>query len=626
MIDIAIDYETYFSDDYSLSKLTTQEYILDERFEVILLAVKVADQPRLVLEPHEIKPWLQQWDWTQVRLAAHNMQFDGAILKWHYGIVPGLYEDTMAMGQAMLGHVIGSASLKSLNEHYGRSKDSGALMNMKGLGYEAAKAHPEWKRYTEYAGQDVDDCRFLLKKFRQQMPPRYRVAVDVLMRMYIESKIVLDPETLEENLAKAAAERERLLAAAGMTSPTQLRSAAQFAGLLEGLGINVPKKISPATGEETYAFAKKDMEFVELLNHERPEVRMLVEARFNAASSLEETRTKRFQSLAALRGGFGVPLMFSGAHTHRFSGRDKLNLQNLPRKSLLRHAIRAPKGYVFVVLDASQIEARILAWLAGCLPLLQAFARHEDVYSLFASVVFGRPISKRENPGERFVGKTSVLGLGFQTGADTLWRTLVLGAQDLGLDIQIPRELAAEAVTSYRQTYPEIPQLWKRADTFIRAMVNGVRQEEGPFTTDYQLPRAPGWVIPGGMPVRYPSLGLRQDEETGRFSPSYYRHRYKTYTSLYGGKLVENWVQHLAFTVIVNAMNIMRLHNSEWLCVLQVHDELAYLVPVDEAEEAKKILYNSMVRQPEWAGLGPLKMPLPLEAEGDINEVYGLCK
>jgi DNA polymerase len=281
---------------------------------------------------------------------------------------------------------------------------------------------------------------------------------------------------------------------------------------------------------------------------------------------------------------------------------------------------------VFVVLDASQIEARILAWLAGCLPLLQAFARHEDVYSLFASVVFGRPISKRENPGERFVGKTSVLGLGFQTGADTLWRTLVLGAQDLGLDIQIPRELAAEAVTSYRQTYPEIPQLWKRADTFIRAMVNGVRQEEGPFTTDYQLPRAPGWVIPGGMPVRYPSLGLRQDEETGRFSPSYYRHRYKTYTSLYGGKLVENWVQHLAFTVIVNAMNIMRLHNSEWLCVLQVHDELAYLVPVDEAEEAKKILYNSMVRQPEWAGLGPLKMPLPLEAEGDINEVYGLCK
>lgn len=627
MIDIALDFETYYSSTYSLKKMTTREYVMHPEFEVILLAAKVGDEERIVLEPHEIKAWLAQWDWSKVRLAGHNLQFDAAILYWHYGIKPAIYECTMMMGQAVLGHVLGSASLHTLNEHAGRTKDSGALLNMMGLNYEAAKRHPEWDRYVAYAGQDVDDCRYHLKRFRRVFTPRYRLAVHGVIRMYVESSVQLDHYKLEQNLEVARLERERLLAAAGMSSPGQLRSAAQFAWLLGNLGVKVPLKVSPTTGEETYAFAKKDMEFVELLNHERPEVRMLVEARLNAASSLEETRTQRFINLANLPGALlNVPLMFSGAHTHRFSGRDKLNLQNLPRKSGLRHAIKAPKGWVFVVLDASQIEARILAWLAGCLTLLEAFARKEDVYSMFASVVFGRPINKKEHPGERFVGKTSVLGLGYMTGADTLWRTLVLGAQDLGLDLKIPHSLAVESVQSYRESYPEIPRLWKRADSFIRAMVQGANAVEGPFSTDFTLARNPGWVIPQGLAVRYPGLSFRADEETGRFSPMYYRHRYKTWTSLYGGKLVENWVQHLAWTVIVDAMAIMHVHNPEWFCALQVHDELAYLVPEKDAEEAKSVLYKAMTKQPDWAGLGPLKMPLPLEAEGDVSEIYGECK
>ncbi len=628
MIDIAIDFETFYSDDYSLRQMTTREYIMDERFEVMLLAVKVDDGPRQVLEPHEIRPWLGQWDWSQVRLAAHNMRFDGAILAWHYGIRPKLYECSMFMAQAVVGHVIGSASLQAVNEHAGRTKDSQALLNMKGLPYLAAREHAEWPRYKAYAGQDVDDCRFHVKRFREKLPNRYRLTVDLLCRMYIDSKLRLDPQVLEENLRLAAAERERLLAAAGMTEGSELRSKPKFAKLLEGQGVQVPMKLSLSTGKPDYAFAKKDLGFIALLSHPKPEVRMLVEARLNAASSIEETRTRKFQRLAALPGAtLNVPLLFSGAHTHRFSGADSMNLQNLPRKSLLRQAIRAPKGYKLVVLDASQIEARILAWLAGCLELVGAFSRGEDVYSLFASKVFGFLVNKREHPGERFVGKTSVLGLGYMTGADTLYKTLVLGAQSLGIDIAITPQMARESVDTYRAAYPEIVALWRQADLFTRSMALRADTSLGPFSTEFSLLDAPGWTIPGGLPVRYPSLNSAVDDDTGRVQYVYWRHRYKTWTSLYGGKLVENMVQHLAWTVIVNAMARMHLTNPAWTCVLQVHDELAYLAPDDEAQDCYDHLHGFMCAQPDWSGYGPLTMvPVPLQAEGGIGEIYGEIK
>lgn len=629
MIDIALDWETFYSKDYSLRKMTTREYIMDERFEVILLAAKVGDEPRVVLEPHEIRPWLAQWDWNKVRLAAHNNKFDGAILRWQHGITPKFYECTQAMGQALLGHVIGSSSLKAINEHHGRVKDTQALTNMEGLNYYQAKQSPDWERYKTYAGQDVDDCRWHLKRFRQQLAPKHRLVIHLLMNMYINGELKLDKPTLEENLVTAAAERARLLAAAGMTSPADLRSAGKFASLLEGLGVNPPRKISATTKEEAYAFAKKDLEFVELLNHEKPEVRMLVEARMNAASSLEETRTKRFKSLAALPGStINIPLAFSGAHTHRFSGQDSLNLQNLPRKSLLRSAIRAPKGKKLVVVDASQIEARIIAWLSGCMELLRAFANKEDVYSLFATKAFGFPVNKKDHVNERFVGKGCILGLGFMSGKSTLYKSLVLGAQQYGMDLNITLEQAGGYVDTYRTSYPEIPALWKACDDFIYAMAAGVDKQLGPFSTDFSTHIAPGMVIPGGIPIRYPNLHRKQSVVDGRRKTEtlFWRHRYKCWRSLYGGALTENMVQHLAWDVITNAMAKMWAKNPEWLCVLQCHDELGYLADDDEAQECYESLMGFICEQPDWVSMGPKLVALPLDAEGGIGETYAEAK
>ena len=114
-----------------------------------------------------------------------------------------------------------------------------------------------------------------------------------------------------------------------------------------------------------------------------------------------------------------VPLKYYAAHTGRWGGTDNLNLQNLPRQSPLKHAIRAPQGYVMIDSDSSQIEARTLAWLAGQWDLVQAFERGEDVYRIMASAIYNKPVEDITKD-ERFVGKTTILGSGYGMGAKKL--------------------------------------------------------------------------------------------------------------------------------------------------------------------------------------------------------------
>jgi DNA polymerase len=174
-------------------------------------------------------------------------------------------------------------------------------------------------------------------------------------------------------------------------------------------------KKSLATGRQTYAFSKTDEEFKALLEHPDTQVQALVAARLGVKSTIEETRTERFIGIA-LRGPMPVPLRYYAAHTGRWGGDDKLNLQNLPRTSPLKKAILAPYGYVIIDSDSSQIEARTLAWLAGQDDLVEAFDRGEDVYRIMASAIYLKAIED-VTKDERFVGKTTILGAGYGMGA-----------------------------------------------------------------------------------------------------------------------------------------------------------------------------------------------------------------
>ena len=150
-------------------------------------------------------------------------------------------------------------------------------------------------------------------------------------------------------------------------------------------------KISPTTGKPTFAFAKTDIGFKDLLDHPDERVQILSAARVGNRSTIEETRTENFINIAN-RGLLPVPLKYSGAVvSHRWSGGDGINMQNLPRTSELRRAIYAPSGFKIVVSDLSNIELRLAYWFSNSQDKVEQIRNGVDLYTQSASDITGTP-------------------------------------------------------------------------------------------------------------------------------------------------------------------------------------------------------------------------------------------
>ena len=134
-----------------------------------------------------------------------------------------------------------------------------------------------------------------------------------------------------------------------------------------------------------------------------------------------------------------------------------MNLQNFPRKGDLRKALRAPLGYQIVVVDSSQIEARLLLWLAEQWDKLEEFTTG-DPYCILAQEVYGREITKERDPAERFVGKVGILGLGFGMAALRYQHTLAAGV--MGDPVQVDLATAQRVVDTYRGKNKKVVLLW----------------------------------------------------------------------------------------------------------------------------------------------------------------------
>jgi DNA polymerase len=425
--------------------------------------------------------------------------------------------------------------------------------------------------------------------------------IDLTIKMFSEPVLELDLPLLEQHLEEVRDRKDALFAACEGT-PKVLNSNPMFADLLRGLGVEPPMKISPATGRETYAFAKTDEGLKELLEHEDERVQAVVAARLGTKSTLEETRTERFIEIAK-RGSLPVPLRYYAAHTGRWGGSDKLNLQNLPSRgsNTLKSAITAPPGYVIIDCDSSQIEARVLAWLSGQDDLVQAFANREDVYKIMASKIYNKEIQEITKE-ERFLGKTVVLGCGYGLGAAKFQASLKTSGVSLEL------EECQNIITTYRTAYSAIPALWRQGQKCLEAMLEGKTAPIGVRPDALYLDEG-GFVLPSGYKLGY--ADLRKDEE-GQFS-------YKTRNSrvkIYGGKVVENVSQAIARCVIAEQMVWI---SDEYRPVLTVHDAIAIVAPKEKAARAQKYVEKCMSTPPEWAA------GLPLACESGIGANYGEC-
>lgn len=605
---LTLDFETYYAKDYGLRKCTTEEYIRHDNFEVIGVSVKKNQEDAVWFSGTHAntKKFLDTYDWENSVAVAHNAMFDMAILNWRFDIRPKKIVDTLSMARASYGTEVGG-SLDALVTKFNLGEKGKEVLNA--LGKRRLDFTPD--ELEAYAGYCINDTELTYKLFGVLAAGFPRVElnlIDLTIRMFTEPVIELDKLTLGAHLSMVKHKKEQLLES--LTHDREiLMSNPQFAGLLEEYDVVPPTKISPTTGKETYAFAKTDEAFKALLEHEDPYVQALVAARMGVKSTIEETRTERFLAVAE-RGTLPIPLRYYAAHTGRWGGSDKINMQNLPRGSELKKAMRAPDGYKFIDCDLSQIEARTLAWLAEQNDLLEAFERGDDVYKIMASAIYNKPVDEIDGD-ERFVGKTTILGCGYGMGAAKFQAQLKTFGKDL------PLKECERIIHVYRTTYPRIPLLWKQTGRALEAMINNQTAPIGRRGA-LEVEGVSGILLPNGLRIKYPNLRkvLKPD---GRSEMVYdtKRGRSTLDTRIYGGKAVENLCQALARIVV--GEQLLRVA-KKYKVAMTVHDAIGCIVPEAEEQTGKEFVEMVMKVRPTWA------MDLPLDCEAFSGVSYGDCK
>jgi len=431
-----------------------------------------------------------------------------------------------------------------------------------------------------------------------------------------------------------------------------LASNPKFASLLESVGVEPPHKLSKTTGKQTLALAKTDALFQAILNGENEPAALLCEARLKVKSTSERTRAQRFSDISR-RGALPVPLSYYGAATGRWTASkgSAINMQNLKRGSFLRRAIMAPEGYQLVVGDLSQIEPRVLAWLADYQDMLDIFRSGADPYAQFGAQMFRIPgMTKESHPDLRQSAKSALLGCGYGLGWQSFASQLLVGflgappvrydkkfAKSLGVDKEyigrflmwkdntekldkIPRicsdlEILTHAVASkmiidtYRATAWPVKTFWDMCTELLGSSLYGGE----PYTYKCLTFEKEAILLPNRMYIRYNDLKQVADDDEGRLQWVYGPDE----TKLYAGKITNNVTQALARIVMTDGM--LRVA-KRYPVVGTVHDELICVVPDSEVNEAKAWVLEQMTIEPSY-------MPgIPLAADVGAHRRYGDAK
>ena len=650
---VVIDFETRWdSKEYTLSKMTTEQYIRDPRFKAFGLCYKYLDQATdpVWVSCDDIANWVISVDWSRTAVLAHNAQFDIAILSWVYGADPCFIFDSLSMARALRGVEVGN-SLMKLAEDYKLPPKGKAVNSTNGLEHIPYETEQE---LAEYCAHDVVLCETIFQRLMLEVEGGYPLKelklIDMTLKMFTNPVLELDGEMLSEAIDDERTKREAVLQKVGIEEKA-LASNDKFAGVLETLGVIPPKKISKTTGKEAFAFAKNDALFQALLNSPNEDIALICEARLKVKSTLERTRAQRFLDISQ-RGTLPVPLNYYGAHTGRWSASkgSGLNLQNLKRGSFLRKSIHAPNGYTLVVCDLAQIEPRVLAYLSDYKALLSIFSAGQDAYAAFGASMFGvTHLTKESHPELRQSAKSALLGCGYGMGWASFAAQLLTGflgapptlydkafAKQLGVNAQdvndflgwdrnvelmnsIPhtcsdKELlihcmaAKKIIDKYREAANPVVELWNKCSgLIIHSLVNGKDYTHKCLTFTKEA-----IILPSGLALKYPRLRGESDEK-GRIQWLYGDDSKR----LYGGKIVENVVQAVARCIMTDGM--LRIQ-KRYSCVLTVHDEVVVLVPEDEAVEATQWVLEQMIKDPQYM------RGIPLDAEADAHKRYGEAK
>lgn len=619
---VTLDFETYFADDFTLSKMTTEAYVRDPRFEVHGCAIRLP-YDLVTGEGPPYTVWVNREDlhhpfdlidWANTTAICHHAHFDGLILAHHYGIRPARWIDTLSMARQQLGNHL-SVSLDNVRQHFGMPFKRTPYEKFKGKRWN--EMSPDVQNEVAYGACDeVESIWQIFNLLAKDFPPEMYLWVDNTVRMFTEPKLVGDINLLAEVWQEEVGRKAALLQQLGVTAK-DLGSDEVFAHMLRRIGVEPemkPAKDKPdGTPRAKYAFAKTDPFMQELVDAEDDDVRLLVEARLQVKSTQGQTRSERLGYMAS-RGAMCVYLNAFGAHTNRDSGGDKVNWQNFKRGSKYGKAIKTQRGFLKATVDKSQIECRMLNMFAGQEDVIERFRNKQDPYTGIASQFYGEPIYKapKGDPREaememkRGTGKQLELSCGYQAGTDTIITTARKGTY--GPPVYLTDEEGERAKNLYRDTHPFVQDLWGTAGRMISAIAGTDR----PVEWGCVEVRTGEIIGPNGTRLRYPDLHF--DPERGKYGGEWVYKTRKGYTKLYGGKLTENLIQWLAW--IAFAQDICRIgkETGYWPSIRE-HDKGVWVIPDDQYAEPTLAYFKAEMSRP------PLWMPgIPLDADGSLSE------
>jgi len=601
--------------------MSTEAYVRDPRFKAHLCGFRWHDGSKFWIPRDELPAFFCRYDWGDYGVLAHHAHFDGLILSHHYGIRPAFWFDTLSMAR----HSLGANFSNALDSLAGRFGLKGKTIN-----------------YTSFDGVlDLDphtlrrlgegclyDCELtwamfeILSRGHNEIPKfpleEYEV-IDQTVRMFTEPVLRADVAVLQE--AWAREEKRRTDAQAKLkVNGHDLRSDRGFADLLRAQAEEPETKVTPK-GNTKFCFAKTDPYMLGLLEHEDPIIVALAEARLDAKSSIIQTRAKTFEAMNS-RGPMPVYLNYCGASTLRFSGGDGSNWQNLKRSdpdspkepSPLRRAILAPEGFLLAPVDLSQIECRVLSYLAQELDALAEFKNGVDPYIALASQAYGYPVTK-DMKRERGTGKQLKLSCGYMAGAATIQRTARLGVY--GPPVTIDLETAERWKRIYRDASPNIVAYWRAAGKVLQKLADGAEEQWGPLT----IKNKRLW-LPNGTCLIYDSLAWHlptpeecEDLPENRWGGWWEIKRRDARKVIHQGVLVQNICEAVSRVIVTQAL--IRLKRRGYRTLNIPHDELLLLVPKDGREEKHlEICLNEMRHTPSW-------LPdIPLACEGHLGDRY----
>ena len=611
MQTIVVDTESYYSSTYTLTKLSTIEYIRDPRFKLHGIGVQIEDEPVMWFPNETIKDTLRPGtpvyiDWANSRVVLHNALFDALILTENLGLPIKHWSDTLSLGRSVI--TIPKHSLEFMSQlllKLGKTKDESGASMVK-IAQKVQLTDEELNLLGKYCINDVVLTRLLYKLLRPLQTDHEEKVLSSTINWFAYPTLELDQELLSSELVGIQENKLRLIAASGFTK-AELSSNSIFVNKIEELGLVFPKKLNPK-GQQIHATGKSDPEFLEL-KEQHPELRHIWDARGAIKSTLLESRVQTLQKIAQLgiaktgKPSLPVPLHYFGASTGRWSGGGGLNLQNLPnlRTSQLRKCIVAPKDHEIVVVDSSQIELRVNMFWCEQLDMHEILASGKDLYKVAAAAHFGIPI-EQVTKDQRSFGKLVSLALGYGQGAEKFKHLCASGP--LGMDpFFISDDESRKAINAYRRLNHKVKETWTQLDHVLGAMLHG----DNTMTTFRGLTIGKECItLPDGVKLIYPNLQCNEGEWSYGFAPKI--------SKIYGAKFLENIIQATARAIIAD--QLIKIEEAGYQVVHSVHDEFLLVCHKDTSAKCLEDVKKIMSTTPTW-------IPgLVLSAEGGAATSY----